>query len=240
MEPSPPQKPLPPKPFWRRKWFLNLALTILIFAGLKLVWDINFPSATVRYRVTVSIETPEGLKTGSAVREMRVATEPKIFPEQHSIHSFVYGEAVVIDLGVNGRLFAVMDINDYQIFYRTIPVPKYGSIISSLHFLRNLKSGPITSVPLSARPEIIRFRDLKDPASLEMIYQVVAVNVPNQSSPRYQVNDNFEKIFGSGVRLKDVTLQVTTDKVSHTDIDEIVDMFGGSSGGYSRDRFVRR
>lgn len=47
----------------------QIAIAILILVGLGYVsWTILYPSATWRYRLTLEVETPEGVKTGSSPR----------------------------------------------------------------------------------------------------------------------------------------------------------------------------
>jgi hypothetical protein len=65
-----------------------------------------------RYKMTVEIETPEGIKTGSAVREVTVWFEPRNNPDprdpQYNIGKKIKGEAVVVDLGERGKVFALL------------------------------------------------------------------------------------------------------------------------------------
>jgi len=64
-------------------------------------------SGTWRYRVTVEIETPEGIKSGSAVRELSVGTPLINLPDAGN-PGRIRGEAVVIDLGVIGKVFSLL------------------------------------------------------------------------------------------------------------------------------------
>src|SRR4051812_15423843 len=63
---------------------------------------------TFRYKMTVTVTTPEGDKTGSAVREVSVTHGLHLTPEmQPAVH--LKGEAVVVDLGSRGVLFALLN-----------------------------------------------------------------------------------------------------------------------------------
>jgi hypothetical protein len=71
---------------------------------------------TWRYKITIEIETPEGIKTGSAVREVRAwKNAAKIInPDVAPIEYEVIGEAVVVDLGKRGVLFGLIDWDSYE------------------------------------------------------------------------------------------------------------------------------
>ena len=56
----------------------KISMKFLIFFGLLIgslvLWNANHPSGTWRYKVTVEIETPEGVKSGSAIRQLSRGT----------------------------------------------------------------------------------------------------------------------------------------------------------------------
>jgi hypothetical protein len=54
-----------------------------LLAAIYIAWDTAYPHGTMRYKMTVTVETPEGIKTGFAVREVSMRRYPQILPEQH-------------------------------------------------------------------------------------------------------------------------------------------------------------
>ncbi|MDP3550575.1 MAG: hypothetical protein Q8R81_09275, partial [Novosphingobium sp.] len=63
---------------------------------------------TMRYKMTVEVETPEGLKTGFAVRELEFRDRSG-FPLGESRPQIkLRGEAVAVDLGGGRTLFALL------------------------------------------------------------------------------------------------------------------------------------
>ena len=46
-----------------------MAIALILTAGTAFAMSDLYVSGTWRYRITVEVETPEGLKSGSAVRE---------------------------------------------------------------------------------------------------------------------------------------------------------------------------
>lgn len=167
-----------------------------------------FPS--YRYRLTVVVDTPEGVRQGSTVIEVDTHTEP--LPGPH-IQRGAVGEAAVIDLGRRGLLFALprgdtdLDWASQVYTYLNPPPPKGLSVSEvaaySVNAARNSKAEIklpryfTTSDPHlrpSGYPLLVRFRDPSDYRTLERV------------DP-----DNLSATFGIGVRLQKVTVQITKD-----------------------------
>ena len=70
-----------------------------------------FGDSSYRFKMTVEVETPEGLKTGSSVYEASVGSRPKLLPEEGARQIELRGEAVVIDLN-NGPIFVLLKIQN--------------------------------------------------------------------------------------------------------------------------------
>ena len=63
-----------------------------------------------RYRMTVEVETPEGLRSGSSVIEVSSSIASKeTFPMPNKVSTQVHGEAVAVDLGKGRVLFALLN-----------------------------------------------------------------------------------------------------------------------------------
>lgn len=76
--------------------------------------------------MTITVDTPEGLKSGSAVREVFVQYQPGFMGVQAGGHATLRGEAVEVDLGARGKLFALMrskfsEDAGYRIFFKVFP-----------------------------------------------------------------------------------------------------------------------
>lgn len=93
--------------------FLALASIILVFVTATAHAGTSSSPDTLRYRISVTIETPEGIKTGSAVREASTYREISLVPGAGGTFRHVTkGEAVVVDLGKRGVLFSLIDDED--------------------------------------------------------------------------------------------------------------------------------
>ena len=172
---------------------IALLLATLTVAALAGVFEDSW-----RYRMTVVVETPEGIKTGSAVREVTRQKGIHLTPEMMP-HVEVKGEAVVIDLGKHGVLFMLIDGD-------------YGADILFKMFPGKDKKGQIT-LTQEEYPNFVRFRDLSDPKTVENVRRTEEQDKFKNSDPRRPVID-FQNAFGSGVSIKEVTIEITSDSVT--------------------------
>lgn len=166
----------------------------------------GFSNEKIRYRITVTVETPEGIKTGSAVREAARYKEPSILPDQGGVfYNITRGEAVVVDLGQRGVLFVLLGGEDEakQIF----------NLFSGVQKVRHIellsKNRPL---------RLFYFRNISDPLTVSPAQDVI------KCSPHVEDCGNgmrelplltMEKAFGSGVTLK--SFDVTQTKQSFND-----------------------
>ncbi len=165
------------------------------------------PGYSYRYRVTVEVNTPQGVKSGSSVWET-TQWEGSGIPDT-AIRSKVSGEAIALDLP-GGTLFALMrgtDMNvDYatNIVYRHLalhPQPDVSMIDRSDSWSKNMSAIARSRAAFELYPDeyplLVHFRDLHDPASVEKLDPT-----------------DLAASFGPGVRLKSITIAVTNDRVT--------------------------
>ncbi|MCS3725869.1 hypothetical protein [Bradyrhizobium betae] len=163
-------------------------------------------SETIRYRLTINVEVDGKLVSGSGVVQVKQSDTRGLFGSMGGFGNEVSGEAVVVDLGLHGTLFALLhgpkagygDLGGpaWMLFHafadliksETDPLPQV-RLLREQHAHRVLK---VDEVPM-----LVRFRDLDDPKSVEQI------------DPR-----NLAATFGSGVSLRDVAIEVTQDPLT--------------------------
>lgn len=176
-----------------------------------------------RYRLTVEVETPEGLKTGSSVIEVKTTVAGRnSIPTPGAVNHRVRGQAIAVDLGTRGVLFALLRSDDNSdwasnVMYRMVPkIPRVhdanGRFDSDrdfeAQFAAMLRHRDAIDLPVTfpdqghlknqpARPLLVRFRNIADPATVEKVKQ-----------------DDLAASFGSGVELKRITVQLTDDPVT--------------------------
>jgi hypothetical protein len=170
------------------------------------------PSETLRYRLTVTVETPEGVKSGYSVWAYTITDIAIGFTPQSRDHR---GEAVAVDLPGGRTLFALLvsgngqsDYPEYVIEDKLRATPEYQensetaflSVFSEWQSTREsweVKPFNQDSNAPSGYPMLVTFKDIKDPTSVQRV------------DP-----DDLAASFGKGYRLKAITVQVTDDPVT--------------------------
>lgn len=169
-------------------------------------------ASTIRYRLTVEVDTPNGLRQGSSVIETSRAALGGM-GDASGIQNKVKGEAVAIDLPGGQTMFAILKggragedyasaiVHDALAYGRVSPLMLQRFEASEWREERKLANQTKPTIMLSKDdyPLLVRFRDIRDPKTVE------AVDA-----------DNLPASFGLGVRLKRVTLQTTDDPLTHT------------------------
>ena len=165
-----------------------------------------------RYRLTVEVETPEGLKTGSSVIEVKQRlVRAGSSPANMAVERRVRGEAVAVDLPGGKTLFALLR-SDNNVDWASYVMQTLAPHLDSETFAQQLDNMlllkgeivlPRTFPPVghlkerSAYPMLVTFGDLDDPTSVEEV------------DP-----DDLAATFGKGISLKRITVQMTDDPLT--------------------------
>lgn len=225
----------------------KILIALFALAGL-LAWAYSplYYSGSWRYRITVNVETPEGMKSGSAVREVRVSDIASYLRIVGGLPEIkVKGEAVVVDLGKRGILFAVMnghvghEGDAYRNVFDAFPYPGPRGALSryGIRYYDHLKEGFAYLAP-EKYPKMVMFRDLENPMTAELVYGVQPRDrrddARNFVGIAYNITDQFEDKFGEGVKIKNVAMEMVRDPVTRK-IDQYLpwlpDYFGASLDG---------
>ena len=175
-----------------------------------------------RYKMTVEIDTPEGLKSGSAVREVTMIINPPEFDAKSPrIETKVRGEAVVVDLGERGVVFALLKGGPVaspdhakQISQKLFPNPRNVDLVD--YYKENfdqLKGKPKTLAD-EQHPLMVTFKDVNDPKSITLVRSVKSTQESTFVNPEYVTKDHFEEFFGKGVQLRKVNIELTDEEVT--------------------------
>jgi hypothetical protein len=186
-----------------------LALGALVLVSCAFAED---KAPDYRYRLTVEVDTPEGLKTGSSVIEVRQNMGRSGSSPLHSqIYRHAKGEAVPVDLPGGRTLIALLrSENDIewaaQVMHRIAPKIEGETsedAFDNVLLIKGVVEMPRTFPPVawiperSAYPMLVTFGDLADPASVAEV------------DP-----DDLVASFGEGVKLKRITVELTDDPVT--------------------------
>lgn len=160
---------------------------------------------TLRYKMTVEVDTLEGLRSGYAVREVRFSPKSGTFFADGSATWKLQGEAVAVDIAPGKTLFALLNNQsgqpdyagrDVWLMLKEEPEVKNGK----LELWPNMpaKSGLNPKYRADwVLPMLVTFEDLNDPKSVERI------NTTDLAAR-----------FGIGVRLKRIVVEVTNEPVT--------------------------
>ena len=152
---------------------------------------------TYRYKLTVEVETPEGLRTGYAVREVSWSPGVQITAEADTASMTHRGEAAMVDLPNGQVLFALMSPDGQE-----TPMLAFGSVRQTSWSDDSVKVlEPPAKIEAaygqSGYPRLVRFRDIADPSTVEKVDPA-----------------NLAASFGPGYRLKRITAQIVSEDLT--------------------------
>ncbi len=180
-----------------------VVLAALLVGGVVTWWKQEFPSASWRYKMTVEVVTPEGIKTGTAVREVHAISSIKI-GDTGGGAAGVKGEAVAVDLGERGVLFATIGEDfGYSVMFKAFPYSKGGLTKEGMKYYSSLTDAKANLLEIDALPRFVKFRALNDPLSVKLV----------------DIHD-LAKDFGEGIKIKEVTIETTTEPVTWGLVDQ--------------------
>ena len=172
---------------------------------------------TIRSRLTLVVETPEGERSGSSVTQVTTSFPGGLTRAQgYSIWPTLVGEAVVIDLGPRGLLFATFESqwafargggsSGYNSALDPFPQEKFRGETGTGIWAKDEYAGyldevkrrkPKGELPFKDLPVLVRFRDPNNPTSVELVDPF-----------------NLAASFGSGVTLKGASVEITDDPIT--------------------------
>jgi hypothetical protein len=202
-----------------------IALNALLMPGCT-----QYPKHVYRFKLTVEVETPQGLRSGYSVYEVTAQKHAKFLPEARARSRDVRGEAVAVDLPGGKTLFALLKTmnqsGDDNLAYLSMATldPAYQN--DWVESAQRIAMGVGLTSPAEVLPEnypmLVTFRDLTDPASLELV------------DPK-----NLTATFGPGVRLRRLTAEVIEVPMT-TGIEKRLDKYFWSAWGRIRQEEISR
>lgn len=188
------------------RWAILIVVGALL--GLSAAWIADaFGSYSLRYRLTLEATVDGRPVTGSGVIQVDYAKRPALLPHMDRVSYAVHGEAVALDLGDRGALFALLKDGSPVIgrfsprggeprmivpvawWDREIRGPEDVDRLRHVQGRKELSSGTM--------PMLVRFDNLNDPASVRLVNPA-----------------DLAASFGPGVSLSRVTVEITRDPVT--------------------------
>jgi hypothetical protein len=201
----------------RGKGWLVVCAVALVALGSWVLDGSTTRPRILRSRLTLVVDTPEGERTGSSVTEATTSFPGGLTRAQgYAIQGKLVGEAAVVDLGTRGLLFATFESQralargggsgGYNAALTPFPQEKFrgehrtgmstnDEYAAYLDEVNQRK--PKGELPLKDIPVLVRFRDPKDPTSVELVDTL-----------------NLAASFGPGVTLKHAFVEITDDPIT--------------------------
>ncbi len=183
--------------------FKTIVIIIICFV---LGWMVLYPTITYRYRLTIEFNTPDGIKSGSSVIEVKTDQWPKflsnLFGGKTADVNYI-GEAVFVDLGNGKNAVGLLSHGHYGQINRIRKLAPMAFL--NTRFTSSSTSGAskkISQLIGSSEeltrdliPTIATFKDLNKPESVEVIYGTTRNENDNSEIVTL---DKMESTFGSG------------------------------------------
>lgn len=138
-----------------------------------------------RYRLTVEVQTPEGIRSGSSVIEVRTwQASQRTIPSPGAIKTRENGQAIAIDLGRQGFVFALMRAGNFMDWPGSVArslIPRASgdryevrqAEIAAIKAIRGAREVPPTfmsgSTPLQNWPDLVGFADRSRPETIRWV-----------------------------------------------------------------------
>lgn len=223
-----------------------IAIAVLVFAPVAYC-QVMYPTYTYRYKMTVEVDTPEGVKSGSSVIEVTTRQWPesiKGLSSGHYNNMSIEGESVFIDLGNGKNLVTLLATGQYAQDYRDVERFPARAFLGlghqesyqnlGLKWAKRLVNmvGQKASLRPEHRPTLVTFSDVNDPESIQLVYASEVLEYrEKRPSPRMfkssVVADHFEYIFGKGYALKDITIEITNENPTDKQVSNKLPLLNG-------------
>ena len=188
---------------------MKLLWGVLIIGVVLFLWATRSGAGEhFRYRMTVEVETPEGLRSGHSVHEVRAANQSNLGLAPPSRKMEKTGEAVAVDLPNGQTLFVLAPSPDRV---QQVLDPEWrNDWVESAKRIADRRTSGVLNFPVETNRDrtpaggprqygglFVRFRDLDNPATVEEVDPA-----------------RLDAAFGPGYALRRVTVQLTEDPVT--------------------------
>lgn len=201
---------------------LSLVLAALVATSLALA-GCGSQVGEWHQKLTVTVETPDGIKTGSSVMAIKKHANDSQFrlPDARAAWTSVRAEAVVVEVAPGRYLFALVS-NAGSIAQNSFPIDRdalpYEQEVAAVQGMTG-----VHRVPRDAYPRLVTFANVNAPQSVGRV------------DP-----DNLAASFGPGYRLVSITLEITDEPITEGRMEEVLGWLKDLEGGYLHGGFTSR
>jgi hypothetical protein len=182
---------------------ITVAALAVIIVGFIAAYPLLYPTYSHRYRLTLEVETPDGLKTGSSVIEPSARAQPLILVNSTAVTD-LKGDAVFVDLGKVGSVLGLLAVG------KEIQAP-YGPVYLAIKSF----GVPNCKQPFCQWREIAHKSGERDFPPDLVPALVTLSSSGDPKSARFLRPGELETVFGPGYRLKRAWIELTQEPVTH-------------------------
>lgn len=177
----------------------RIGIVALAIVGVFALFKLSYPTYSCRYRMTVSVEVDGQLRSGSSVIRYSITKQMRFLPDVNPQISDAEGQAVLVDLGGQRSLIALLKsgryAEDMNFPVRVVPAQFDLTTDRGLAALPSLRGK--WDLPEKDLPTLATLSDPNDSATLRLVHP-----------------DDLQQIFGRSIRWRGVTIEMTTDAVT--------------------------
>jgi hypothetical protein len=211
----------------------NLLSSSLFASGIIALGGCGRNRVSLRYRLTVEVDTPEGLKSGFSVIEIYGSENPNwVNPEGRGSRGSHKGEAVYVELPNGQNLFALLrtrelqpDATEYPLYAFEdkflVPTKNWSESIETMKSWRGQVAEMTSTITFLGSEKTVRV--LPGFASF--------ADINNPSSVRKVLPFDFAAVFGAGYNLRRVTVTVTDEPITRRILTMLPWLKGLDAGG---------
>ncbi|KRA60366.1 hypothetical protein ASD79_09020 [Caulobacter sp. Root655] len=199
--------------------WLSTGLAMLGLAGCETV-------GVYRFRLTVEIDTPRGVRDGSSVMQVRYGVSYNINGGGQQADVDLDGEAVFVDLGDGRHVIAVLGhplLRSGAYEQRFLPADAFFPDYSSLRQIRALKASGkklqgAADLAVEQIPSLATFERPADPTSARVVYgRAIRMVADGAGERETRVHiDEIAEVFGAGYALRRVRLEIVPENTPIT------------------------
>jgi hypothetical protein len=183
----------------------KFGIALATIAAVVLLYKLIYPTDNYRYRMTVDVDVDGKVHSGSSVIEVSVHRQPALLPEMGPFTESVRGEAVLVELPDGRNIVALLaSIETGQdMSYPGLAVLFAFNLIKRADIVRSPGVQGSRELPKDHLPTLATISDPASVASLQILQPV-----------------DLEKVLGPKVRLRGIRIEMTTDPVTHAEIEK--------------------
>ncbi|WP_421850629.1 hypothetical protein [Oricola sp.] len=154
-------------------------------------------------KLTVEVETPDGIVTGESVMRINVRNDPEILAHQVTLVRRVAGEAAFVELRPGSYLFALLADEAKRALYAFELNTMAEGHMAGYVALEKMHGARV--LPRENYPRLVTFGHVGSPQTVRRV------------DP-----DNLATSFGPGYRLKSITLEITDAPVTRGEVETVL------------------